>query len=587
MLLHNSHRTKNIVHVITLLLFILVISFLFSYRLYPYADDWSYASALELKGIEFLKWALSQHVDHFIPLQKIFHVFLAKWSGFDFRILILLNCILALLASFSLVRLAQLYRGSASLGDAVIPILIFNPASGYSLWAFQFQFLSSVSFFVFAVLSLSLYVRTQRRFYFFFSLLFLSLTALCGMNGYVLAIVTVGLLVILFSTSKLSIQRVGWFNIAMFALLVLLLLSVLYAWEPSGASKEASKISEIIKIFLLLQPSSLSILSFNKTALFSVFIALLLLVSFYQLYKKARSSSFEAMDAIVLLPLICTEALVLSIAAGRSGTQGGWSNVLIMHYGFLSVLIPIFCWIILSSTLSRFRHFVLTWICLFIFMSAFVVSFDWRLELSTLTIEKQKRVEHDLILLKDLDLLLDKHVLALTWKDRDSDRKYVKEGLRVLRAYEFPHYKLLQKPPFHVSKRRVQLEQYDVPASLVKDSQVHSIDNWIEKGDFSRSEHPLMKIYGSYVNGDSDTGFISFSINKGQKLLVKTGPVSSNQKIHLIFSDRTEVYDIPQSNSFYELSFNSVELPDFFEVRVIDSGQSWGEWSAVGLIKDK
>jgi hypothetical protein len=111
-----------------------------------------------------------------------------------------------------------------------------------------------------------------------------------------------------------------------------------------------------------------------------------------------------------------------------------------------------------------------------------------------------------------------------------------------------------------------------------KDSSIQS-NQWTGN-DFSNSKINGFHVFGSYINGDCDKGYIALNLQKGDSILFRTGPVPKRQRI--IFNQSIQ-YLLPRSVSWSILTFNSDKLPEYFNVKFYDTGDRWGEWSAVAL----
>lgn len=112
------------------------------------------------------------------------------------------------------------------------------------------------------------------------------------------------------------------------------------------------------------------------------------------------------------------------------------------------------------------------------------------------------------------------------------------------------------------------------------------LDGW--KGtDYFRSDIENLKIIGSVVQSEVNTGFVTLHLNRGAKVLYRTGPRVSAQFVLVNNSGVEGFYtDVPVSIEWKVMSFDNVRLPDEFEVTFVDAGTGWGEWSAVGIRKN-
>lgn len=110
-------------------------------------------------------------------------------------------------------------------------------------------------------------------------------------------------------------------------------------------------------------------------------------------------------------------------------------------------------------------------------------------------------------------------------------------------------------------------------------SQVVSAHDWTGS-DFNKSEIEQFDILGSYIRGDVDTGRISLLLNRGQKVIYRSGPITTRQFLTIGSNIKQR---LPLANDWTVLHFNSQQLPSTFTVTFSDEGDDWGEWSAIGV----
>ncbi|MBU3574784.1 hypothetical protein [Polynucleobacter sp. UK-Mo-2m-Kol15] len=114
---------------------------------------------------------------------------------------------------------------------------------------------------------------------------------------------------------------------------------------------------------------------------------------------------------------------------------------------------------------------------------------------------------------------------------------------------------------------------------------VQSIDiglnSWIGK-DFYKSNIPGFRVLGSFINSDMDTGSVVVKLNRGDKLLYRSGPTNRHQMVEIINSGLAPT-QLPLAKDWVILEFSDSRLPDNFLLKLTDQGVGWGEWSAIGL----
>ncbi|WP_273243088.1 hypothetical protein [Hyphomonas atlantica corrig.] len=118
---------------------------------------------------------------------------------------------------------------------------------------------------------------------------------------------------------------------------------------------------------------------------------------------------------------------------------------------------------------------------------------------------------------------------------------------------------------------RVSLTQGDVLAS----------EGW-HGSDFYKSELPGLKVMGTLVTSDADTGVIRLRMGKGQSFLYRSGPTPRRQLLKVMGKDIEVSLPVAIEWTLIELHADIFET-DSLEVEISDVGSEWGEWSAIAL----
>lgn len=131
---------------------------------------------------------------------------------------------------------------------------------------------------------------------------------------------------------------------------------------------------------------------------------------------------------------------------------------------------------------------------------------------------------------------------------------------------------------------------YKLPVSslegLVGVKSVINTNQWLGK-DFYGSAAPRVRIYGSYITGDADMGSISIMVKRNQKIFYRSGPTAGRQLLE-INGDNSSLIKMPALLDWTLLEFSGLpEKKEEIQLRFIDEGNSWGEWSAIGLREEK
>jgi len=417
------------------------IKFLPYFRLYPYADDWIFTTPIHFVSLnDWLSWLFEQHVDHRIPIQKLISYVVLRIFSFDFRYLIACNFLLALLMTFNLLYVARLYRGYQSVGDAIIPFICLEYAAGFTQWAFQFQFLFSMvvtSGFIYFCFK---YIQTQKVFHLLFACLAIVASALSGANGLIAATgCTLALLLWIGVNYGRSVSR-GWLAIALCLCLCLgIEASIWLAWKPSGATGFELDLPEFFKFMAGLLPSSMLVFAFEnawwKTLLVLFLVVLATIFFIRDSLKKPNFGQF-----VLMCGLGASLLILASVSFGRAKAQGGWASIIVMHYGYLSLLIPICSWIVVSKGLSRFWSGALGLVLFAVYAKAFMVNLDWRKAWVERAWQHQDEVMKALHESSDPQPVVDRYALDFTWSVEPPFKAAVVDGIKLLREIKAKPY---------------------------------------------------------------------------------------------------------------------------------------------------
>jgi hypothetical protein len=102
--------------------------------------------------------------------------------------------------------------------------------------------------------------------------------------------------------------------------------------------------------------------------------------------------------------------------------------------------------------------------------------------------------------------------------------------------------------------------------------------------DYYKTVIPGFKIIGSLIKSENDTGMITLRMHRGEKILYHSGPRVAGQLILINNGGEGKFYTaLPIALEWSILDFSKKQLPDEFDITLIDAGTKWGEWSAIAL----
>jgi len=405
-------------------------------RIFPYSDEWNYLQPLaSASRSDFVAWLFAQHVDHRIPLQKVLQTVVLKLSGFDFRALVGVNFLVACVVAVLLMSTARKYRGRASFGDLLIPVCALSLGAGFSLWGFEFQFLSSTFFVALFLYLVVAHELNNRPFLFDLALLALFGCAWCGLNGMVISSVLTLVFAVYFVWKRLATStptRVSVFAILTACAGTNVLLWIF--WRPSAASNlHTFSVPASAHFFYGLFNSSLIVYAFQNTEWKFCALALLLTAAlWFGCRSIARKSNRPLSDMALLAVLGATIVLMLSLAVGRSNYES-WAPGFEMHYGFLTIMMPIASWIIVSSNINRKAEIAAGVLLVALFARAYIVNWQWRFEYVSDSRTENRLVQREIATGGSSQDIARKYMRDFFFIDTPDTRSVVTSGIEILR----------------------------------------------------------------------------------------------------------------------------------------------------------
>lgn len=400
---------------------------------YAFADDWIYALPIKFASThEWVAWTFAQHVDHRIPIQKLSNFLILRAGGYDFRYLIAVNYLMGIGITAMLLYVSSAYRGRLHAGDLIIPFAVLNYGVGFSRWGFQFQFVSSVFFMSFFVFLTVRYARSEKNCYLFSAAIALLADSLCGMNGLLFATVSTAAMLAWLAFSRATPRNVT--ALAAFSAVLLIDVVIWLAWTPSAASAVgAFDIRECIRYMYSLIPSVMGVFSFKHISWKFLTVTLLLVAALAICLRQLKNRALTLQDFVLAVAALTSLLVMLSVAVGRSKAQGEWNVVIAMHYGFMSVFMPVCSWIIVSKWIPERASATIGVLLAVIFYLAFVDNANWRYGVVNNSALQQEEVIKAMQSGTDAKVLADTYVKNFT-VDSPQNRLDVANGITAFRA---------------------------------------------------------------------------------------------------------------------------------------------------------
>jgi hypothetical protein len=129
-----------------------------------------------------------------------------------------------------------------------------------------------------------------------------------------------------------------------------------------------------------------------------------------------------------------------------------------------------------------------------------------------------------------------------------------------------------------ITPYKVKPSQATTNQPTTNSAQLDGFNEW-QGSDFFKTKTGGLKILGSVINSDADTGAVRLTLKKGDTVLYRSGPTISHQKLKI----NGTVYPLPLAIEWVMLEFSNPNLPIQFQAEFSDQGVGWGEWSAIAV----
>jgi hypothetical protein len=410
---------------------------------FPWTDDWTYVEVLGSSGVDMLRWLGAQHNDHRIPFMKAMQFATLRLSGFDFRSLLVLNAALALCGTLAMFQVARRFRGYSHIGDLIIPMILLNFGFGLFGWGFSAAFLISVAANTIFLFLLGQAVDRDSRVLEALSFFFLFVCALTAMNGLVVASIVSA---VIFATGFLR-RHPAPSSVVRYASLVILLTCIVLwvSWRPSEASVSVFSVppSQVADWAFQLSKSSFVIRAFSggwwRSAIVVGLTLTAVAIAFGRIKRDRRHNSVDFFRIAVYSSFFGYIALGVSLVAGRSA-HSPWHPGLEMHYGYLAAPIPIFAWLIISSSARPALNGMLAVVLLALYGDAFVANARWRLTYVWSAAGHFAEIAQLIRSEAPPASITQKYMLELFYVDAPNQRQRVEADILKLRRYGGPLY---------------------------------------------------------------------------------------------------------------------------------------------------
>lgn len=326
-------------------------------RVFPVVDEPVYIEPIASGSFhKILKFIFSAHGDHRIPIQKAYQTVLLKWSGMDFGVLITANIPLMVAFSVLLTLFCLECRKKSLVGDLFIPFLALPFTASFLYIGFNVNFLHAVFLVVLASYFFVRYQNEKRPGLLYLGLLSLLICATVGLPGAVFALVSTiitgtGLLYF----EQLQRRKTVYCWLAAIAAMSLLQ-AILWAAGPHPITAH-QPIGMILSLYYNMAGSSLLRYARPGYLWKGGIIICLALTALAVLVRAALQRRLSFIDIAIAAPLLGSFAVISTVAKGRGFEE--WSARFDHHYGYLTILIPITSWLIISTKAPKIASQIL------------------------------------------------------------------------------------------------------------------------------------------------------------------------------------------------------------------------------------
>jgi hypothetical protein len=112
---------------------------------------------------------------------------------------------------------------------------------------------------------------------------------------------------------------------------------------------------------------------------------------------------------------------------------------------------------------------------------------------------------------------------------------------------------------------------------------IDSTINYYGGGSYTKENHKGLELLGSYITSDADIADFTLTAVDGDIFYYITGPSAIGQQL-LVYGDGQLILELNENK--YD-RWESMEVGEYsqLQIRLIDEGKGWGEWSAISVGK--
>jgi hypothetical protein len=425
-------------------------------RALPFSDDWSLVPIISGYDEISISWLWAQHNEHRIVIPKLVLVFMNRYSGADFRSVLLVNALLlSTVSALSIFVISQI-RGRIAFVDGFFPLLFMHPGQAAFFWGFEFQFTSAAVLVCCISLILFYYGLTLSITAALVTGVCLILLPICGGNGLLhIPIVSIWISLRVLYVRDRHPNYAGEDNrdtivcrrnpvslILLASVIVAICISIAYfvGYHAISHPWPTPDIRQFVSAMLHVLSAGFGFASQEFWPIGGIATAIFVAGSFFQAGTIALDRRAPCLQRCRASDVCALIVAFMPVAAGVAYGRGGQPWQATSHYSTLAL--PILYWSFISWTSGTRRPLAhVVQVTVLLAMGIFWAMYmDVAIRYGRIQAIRTAEIERELQRGVLSDIIVDRYILDLFYIDVPEARKQVKEGIDDLRKTRMPHY---------------------------------------------------------------------------------------------------------------------------------------------------
>jgi hypothetical protein len=206
------------------------------------------------------------------------------------------------------------------------------------------------------------------------------------------------------------------------------------AWEPTSSTGQPQGTIQLAEKLFFLFGSSFNVAGFSDRWPVSLAVVIATILAAGLVIKQQSSGSGDLPQGTFAAGLLVSIVLLAAVASGRGGNYNEWNNVISMHYGVLTVFIPIFSWGIISISRNVFLRTSVALVLIVTSIFGYSINVAWKVAAQSSQNILIAKASADIAGGLDSLRVAEKHLSLLSWRLDKENRDMVKTGLDFLKS---------------------------------------------------------------------------------------------------------------------------------------------------------